>query len=597
MQRIISVFQDRRWAFLLMGIYAVIISYPFRVEGMAIGHDFAFHTQRISSIADELSGQFPVRIYGEPLYGYGVPTGIFYPSLFLYIPALLHLAGLTLFEAYGVFGLLLNLITVYLNCWAFSRLFDSIGGGVIAAFLYESCLYRLIDFYSRSALGEMLAFTFFPAACISIWLLLRNGGKYWIHTVLLSSCILQSHLISSVYLFGVGVILSAWQWRAWADKYKRRVILKALVFIILLNVWFYVPLFWYMNHIHFFMQNLWTPLQSWTINNRDWLCVAQGFVGYSTVMLLLVVSTVVFWQRHNIPSGRKKLYWYMLLLGVVCDAAAMEWFPWEELQAIPHIGYGLSFMQIPFRMLMFTDVAFTICLTIGLMISGKLLSPICRNIVVALCIVMVTVTNINFFGEKLEASFAEFTREEMALGKIDFSIVTMNLYDPSRIKEATKDKSSVLDYVYSDLVINPAHVINDKGRIRYVNLGHYLNDFNNALADFQKSRAAYVLPANITNFRRCGTHIEFDYKSSATTPLELPLLYYPGYAAYLDGGRKLSAEENAKHRLQVVLPQGQGHIALCYEGTKLFRIMDMVSLMSLLVFAVAVKKAASERAA
>ena len=53
------------------------------------GHDYVFHVARIIDIAEALKeGVFPVRIYVDEVRFWGTPVGIFYPSLFCYIPAL-----------------------------------------------------------------------------------------------------------------------------------------------------------------------------------------------------------------------------------------------------------------------------------------------------------------------------------------------------------------------------------------------------------------------------------------------------------------------------------------------------------------------------
>ena len=65
-------------------------SYPLYTFYLQYGHDLLFHLFRIDGIADGLqSGQFPVRLYGNDLNGYGYGVSMFYPELFLYVPALL----------------------------------------------------------------------------------------------------------------------------------------------------------------------------------------------------------------------------------------------------------------------------------------------------------------------------------------------------------------------------------------------------------------------------------------------------------------------------------------------------------------------------
>ena len=579
--KFIALLQSHIFLFLLMGLYAVIISYPFRPEAMAVGHDFSFHLNRINYMAQELPNQFPVRIYGEQCFGLGTPTGIYYPSLFLYIPAFLHFLGLSDVAAYGILGLLLNITTIYVNYWAFSRLFESHGTGVVAALFYEFFLYRLIDFYSRSALGEMIAMTFFPAACISIWLWLSRGGKYWVQTVIFCTFILQSHIISGIYLFGVALVLVVWQREKILSRPNRSGFLKVLLFLVLLNAWVYVPIIWCIKHIHATMQDLWLPLQATTFVSSSWLFDLQGFMGWGAFFMLSISLVGVIWQRKNIPMSELKLFFGMFLLGIFFTCATLDFFPWHKVQHIPYIGYRLSFMQFPYRLTTFTAVAFTICVCVGLNCYARKISKYVFCSVVALLFLVMTVSNFNSL----------YTMSGKFYGDGDFDLVQFNaslqirdLTDKEVYKNTFPLDGNILDYVYSDLVAEPSQLITENGRIRYVSLAAYLNARDKALGKFSQQQQNYTMPPYITNFSRQGTHAEFDSNLTAAAPFNLPMLYYPGYAAYLSDGQKVDVTEAPGHNLQINLPPGANHVTLKYEGLRLFRIMDMVSFVSLAVF-------------
>lgn len=60
--------------------------YPLLNEYIIVGHDLAFHLNRIEGIKKGLlSGQFPVRIHPTHFGGYGYATPIMYPEMLLYI--------------------------------------------------------------------------------------------------------------------------------------------------------------------------------------------------------------------------------------------------------------------------------------------------------------------------------------------------------------------------------------------------------------------------------------------------------------------------------------------------------------------------------
>ena len=92
------------WTFILV-CAALIVSLPAWIPGyMVTGHDMMFHLVRLQGIAEGLEfGTFPVRMNSAWFGGYGMPTGIFYPNLFLYPAALLYLAGTSLRRRGAVF--------------------------------------------------------------------------------------------------------------------------------------------------------------------------------------------------------------------------------------------------------------------------------------------------------------------------------------------------------------------------------------------------------------------------------------------------------------------------------------------------------------
>ena len=48
---------------------------------------------------------------------------------------------------------------------------------------------------------------FLPAALLSVWMMLRRRAAYWPAVVLFGTCILQSHVLTSLLLVGASVIM------------------------------------------------------------------------------------------------------------------------------------------------------------------------------------------------------------------------------------------------------------------------------------------------------------------------------------------------------------------------------------------------------
>ena len=146
------------------------------------GHDFSYHLLRIENIKDGLlNGQFPVRIGPLFLNHRGYASSLFYPELFLYIPALFRLAGFTIETSYKLFALLTIVgcfITTYLCAKGISKEKYT---ALITAVIFSACQYHIANLYVRGAVGEAQAFVFFPLVVYGIYdLIYRDFEKAWV---------------------------------------------------------------------------------------------------------------------------------------------------------------------------------------------------------------------------------------------------------------------------------------------------------------------------------------------------------------------------------------------------------------------------------
>ena len=196
----------------LVLIAIILIScIPLLSKAMYWGYDLEFHLFRIQGIADGLRhGRFPVRMQYSQGGGYGYPVSIMYGDWLLYIPALMHIAGLSLSLSYRFALILLNAASVVLTYYVCRRVFQSDLIGICGSVLWNLSLYRIMDIYKRAAVGEYVAMAFFPMVLFGLWSCLhpdRNGASRqgWIWCALGLTGIVTSHTLS-IFMLGLVMI-------------------------------------------------------------------------------------------------------------------------------------------------------------------------------------------------------------------------------------------------------------------------------------------------------------------------------------------------------------------------------------------------------
>ena len=231
----------------LIGLLAMLPVYTGYLTG---GHDMTFHLYRIEGMKDAmLSGQFPVRIAPTPYQGYGNANPLYYPELFLYIPAFLRMAGFALHAVFLMTIAAVHFGTALISYASFDYLFQNKKTALLTCALYSFAFYRLEVMHYRYALGEGLAMMLLPLFIAVFARLLRckeRDFKTRRRTVLLLvvtfSAFLQSHLLSCMMLLFLGIVLVLFfgyglvRNKTWQD------LLIAIGITILINLWFLVPL-------------------------------------------------------------------------------------------------------------------------------------------------------------------------------------------------------------------------------------------------------------------------------------------------------------------------------------------------------------------
>ncbi len=213
--------------------------------------DKLFHLRRIAALSDTLqNGYFPARIYFAMSSGKGYALPVFYPDIFLYLPAFLYMNGVSLMLSYNVYVVILGIVTALVCYYSVYRMTD--GNAVSAAVMslaYTLSIYRLTNVYIRDAVGEYTAMAFLPLLIYAFHCVYTNE-KEGIKEILSDAVLLGSAMaliglshilttvISTAFLAVCAIIL-------FKRTFSRRVLLRLLSSVpvfILLTLYFFVPM-------------------------------------------------------------------------------------------------------------------------------------------------------------------------------------------------------------------------------------------------------------------------------------------------------------------------------------------------------------------
>ncbi len=551
--------------------YLVIIlmaSIPLFNNYLIRGHDIYFHLMRIEGLAQGLrAGEFPVRIQPAWYDGYGYAVSVFYSDLFLYPAALLRLLGISLQDAYKVYVVLCNIATALISGYSFGKIFRKREIGVFGSCLYTLAPYRLVNLYTRGALGEYTGMIFWPLLIYSCVLLLnedRNKVQLQKGAVFMGismAGMLQSHMLTAEIACMVLLLVVIVHCRRTFHKEVMLAGCGAVAAALGLSAWFLIPFLDYMLFGRFNINS---------IRNNDIMIQRQGAflsqvfaifdnaVGQSLdagagtagdftqgVGLSLMLSVIILMllcirgylkqeERRN-----KQITITAVGLGVLMVAMSTLYFPWDRLCRISRIcRYIIVKIQFPWR---FTGVAVGLLVVVWCAVLNytereydrrKKVITICLAVGILLLSVGHFVIDLNQRAERIQVRSVEEMDTFVASGEEYLPVDTV--LDKLKTQELYKDDSvEISDVVYRGTSIT-MHVKN-------------------------------------TSAQQAG--------------LELPRLYYAGYQALevTDEGQHFSIEvtDGTNHVIKLMIPEEtEGNITLSFREPWYWRLAEIITLLS-----------------
>ena len=555
----------------------MIVSYPLLSTNVFLaGHDWPFSFMRIEGMSNCILGdQFPVRISGYMFNDYGELSGIFYPNLFIYIPVFFRFYDIPWAISYNIFCVLINIFTAFLSYWSFSKLFNSVRQGAIAAMIYTAFFYRLIDLYSRSAIGETLAIAFLPLTFIGLWFTLHRSNRYWSAVVIGFTGILQSHILSSLMVLIASFIIIIFSFRSFIENLKS--FAKIAFFTTLLNLWFYLPFLDFYSQISFLMKvssaNEGPHVLSNSVFDSSLFLHLQSLCGFVPIFIIVIFIALLYKNRFNHHRNfyADRMFWSILIIGIVFTAIPFSRTLCHVIEAIPFLGNHSGVMQFAFRFMIFGALALSYCLTVALNQFSKcfkrsILFLIIVPTFIALSNIASLYNNPNFFWsiKPLHSDSLIELMEDYYNLKFDTNFLQHKYF-----------KFGYYDYIYSD--IKPGDIC-DVDEANWFEWNKYLK---------KESKIPFddIQPNDfITNFKKIGVTINFTANTNENKTFLLPLFYYPGYKAYTSEGEELKISSGINHRIKVEVPKGETNVTVRYVEPLHWKMANILSITGFFAF-------------
>ena len=542
---------------LLLSAAAVFTTLPMSFPWIQKGHDLYFHYGRLFNLSRDLfSVSFPVRIHPSLFRGFGYMNPTFYAETFLYPFALLIRLGMSPIGCYKLLILAINAATAGLSYYAFSRLCRSRRLGLITSLFYTLASYRLVNLYTRAALGEVLASVFLPLLLLGMYQLFYGDSRKWLTAVIAFTCLFQSHMISTELSLGFGVLFAILSIRRLKDRQRLLHLLTAAGTTILLNLWSILPLFELFRYpfevsrdaralagYGVYALQFFDPSFSNPIGEALGPSSIAGEMPYTIGILLLAGSLLFlmlcFRKNQQLPAWHKKLGGWCLGFGVLSLYMASNYFPWEAIQRIELFNRIAGAIQFTFRFLPFATLF--LCVTSAIAVYDLFRERAARRLLFLGCTFFLAWSAGDYFG--LLSNEAE-------------SFVTWH---------------TQMDHV------------NDSDNLYLVTDDFVYYSYRTILSQDTSYTASEGV--TLSEVSRGRAEASFTYETTETSGeayVDVPLNYYPYYHAVDEEGNELETDINEILRLRVLLPEGSsGTVQISFEIPSLWRVGDAVSVITL----------------
>ena len=333
-------------------------------KGIPVGQDLSYHLSRIDGLTNSIrSGNFLGYIHfvsglpksinvnnmaamiNENMGNYGYANGLFYGNLFLYLPAILSLLGLSVIISYKILIVILMLLTSLIMYYVTDKIFNNKRVAFISSLLYTTCSYHMTDVVIRAALGEILAYMLVPLTLLGLYYILFDDKKKWYIFPISFFLLVNSHLITSFMMVIIYLFIIIFNIRRLFKEKRFKYLVYSILLGTLLSSFFIFPLIEQLLSDKFVLNNLsLLPSERALPIYKVLLGIRFNFYIYDIEFIpagigLLFIIPLFFIKKVK----ENKFIKICMITGLISLLCVTNIFPWKYFDKV------FSFIQFPWR--------------------------------------------------------------------------------------------------------------------------------------------------------------------------------------------------------------------------------------------------------
>lgn len=338
-----------------LGISMIIIAFVTGIPLFARGiggdvWDMTYHLLRIESVKEALvNGSFPPRVNPIFFNGYGYGSSIFYPDIFLVIPAFMNICGVSLLLSCKIFILFIAMLGVCTTFFAIRFVCRDWRYALSGSYVLMLSTFYLADINNRAGLSEYMACVFIPVLIAGIYdYFEREGLRTYLIGIAFAGMVLCHTIMTyigvlvTVAIFVIMLIIPAKRKLVFEKRRFKRLLLTAVLTV--LSVSYYIfPMLEQMLNDRFRFGEPWAKIGDYPQTIKSFFKPVGVFLynadfGVGIPVLILLAGRVFL--------GRLKNKWadFFAALGVLLLLVMTDIVPWKYLE-----NTQLNMIQFTYR--------------------------------------------------------------------------------------------------------------------------------------------------------------------------------------------------------------------------------------------------------